>query len=92
METPKIINLLNDSSNKESKFATKKWFVIDSQTAKDKYYLSSSISFLRESIKSSLCDYFEAFILVTGDITVTAENDTDVAFTNYAPFSLCKTN
>ena len=31
METQKIINLLNDSSNEESKFATKKWYVKDSQ-------------------------------------------------------------
>ena len=36
METQKIINLLNDSSNEESKFATKKWYVVDSQTAEDK--------------------------------------------------------
>ena len=35
METRKIINLLNDSSHKESKFATKEWYAIDSQTAKD---------------------------------------------------------
>ena len=35
MKTRKIINLLNDSRNKESKFATKKWYAIDSQTAKD---------------------------------------------------------
>ena len=34
METQKIINLLNDSSNEEYKFATKN--VIDSQTAKNK--------------------------------------------------------
>ena len=34
METQKIINLLNDSSNEESKFATKKWYVIDSETQK----------------------------------------------------------
>ena len=34
METRKIINLLNDSSNEECKFATKKWYVIDSQTTK----------------------------------------------------------
>ena len=47
---------------------------------------------MTESIKSSLCDYSEAFILVTEDITVTAENDTDVAFKNYAAFSTCKTN
>ena len=32
METQKIINLLNDSSNEESRFATKKCYVIDSQT------------------------------------------------------------
>ena len=33
MKTQNIINLLNDSSNEEFKFATKKWYVIDSQTA-----------------------------------------------------------
>ena len=36
METQKIINLLNDSSNEESKFATKNWYVTDSQTTKGK--------------------------------------------------------
>ena len=30
METQKIINLLNDSDNENSKFATKKWYIIDS--------------------------------------------------------------
>ena len=42
-------------------------------------------------IKSSLCDYSDACILVTGDITAVANNNTDVAFKNYAPFSTCKT-
>ena len=91
METQKIINLLNDSGNEESKFATKKWYVIDSQTAKDKYNQNNSIKFETESIKSSLCDYSDTFILVTGDITVTADNSTYVAFKNCAPFSTCKT-
>ena len=36
MERRKIINLLNDSSTEESKFATNKWCVIDSQTEKGK--------------------------------------------------------
>ena len=36
METQKIVTLLNDSINGESKFATKKWYVIDSQKAKGK--------------------------------------------------------
>ena len=67
MESQKIINLSNDSSNEESKFVTKKWYVIDSQTAKDKYNQSNSFKFETES----LCDYSHAFILVTGDITVT---------------------
>ena len=90
METQKIINLLNDSSNEESKFATKKWYVIDSQTPKDKYDQNSSIKFEAESIRSILCDYSDAFILVTGNITVTVSNNTDAAFKNRAPFSRCK--
>ena len=32
METPKIVDLLNSSKNEYSKFATKKWCVIDSET------------------------------------------------------------
>ena len=83
--------MLNDSSNEESTFATKKWYVIDSQTAKDKYNQNNSIKFETASIKSSLCDNSHAFVLVTGDITVTADNNTDVAFKNCAPFSTCKT-
>ena len=43
------------------------------------------------SIESSLCDYSDEFILVTGDMTVTADNNTDVAFKNRVPFSTCKT-
>ena len=81
---------LNDSSNEESKFATKKSYVIDSQPAKDKYNQNSSIKFETETIKSSLCDYSDAFILVTGDITINAGNDAHVTFKNCAPFSTCK--
>ena len=85
METQKIINLLNNSSNEEFKFATKKWYVIDSQSAKGKYKQGDTIKFETENIKSSLCDYSDAYILVTGDVTV------DVAFKNYTPFSTCNT-
>ena len=41
---------------------------------------TNSIKFETESIKSSLCDYSDAFVLFTGDITVTADNNADVAF------------
>ena len=90
METQNLINLLNDSSNEESKFATKRWYVIDSQTTKGKYKQGDTIKFETETIKSSLCDYSDAFILVTGNITVTANNDTNVAFKNCASFSTCE--
>ena len=44
METQKFINLLNDSSNEESKFVTKN--VIDSQTTKGKYKQGDTIKFI----------------------------------------------
>ena len=47
-------NLLTDSRNKESKFATKKWYVIDSQTAKCKYKQGDTIKFETETIKLSI--------------------------------------
>ena len=50
--------------------------------AKDKWNQDNSIKFETESIKSSRCDYSYAFILVTGNITVAANNDTGVAFKN----------
>ena len=57
METQKIINLLNDSSNEQSQFATKNWYIIDSHTTKGKYKKSDTIKFGTETIKSNLCDY-----------------------------------
>ena len=50
METQKIINLLNDSSNEESKFSTRKWYVIDSQTTGDRYNKTDSIKLDTETI------------------------------------------
>ena len=47
--------------------------------------------FKTENVKSSLCDYSDALILVTGNITVTANDDTDITFKNCAPFCTCKT-
>ena len=49
------------------------------QTTKGKYNQGDVIKFETETIKSSLCDYSDAFILVTGNITVAADNNTDVA-------------
>ena len=91
METQMIINLLNNSSNEESKFATTKWYVIDSRIAKGKYKQGDTITFETGTIKSSLWDYSDAFILVTGNITVNAVNNKDVALKICAPFSTWET-
>ena len=89
METQKIVNLLNGSDNKNSKFATKKQYVIDSKTS-GSYSEDDLIKFLTKSIESSLCDYSDAYILVTGNIT-SGGNDTKAAFKNCAPFRKCRT-
>ena len=87
----KIINLLNNTENEYSTFATKKWFIIDSES-KGNYSHQNSIRFLTSSLESSLCDYSDAYILVTGNITDTGgDNNTKVAFKNCTPFNKCRT-
>ena len=91
METQKIVNLLNGSDNENSKFATKKWYVIDSES-KGNYSHENPIKFLTSSLESSLCDYSDAYALVTRNITVArADDNTKVAFKNCAPFRKCRT-
>ena len=91
METQKIINLLNNTDNEYSKFATKKWYIIDSES-KGKYSHKNPIKVLTNSIESSLCDYSDAYILVTGNITATPNNGaTQVIFKKCAPFEKCRT-
>ena len=92
METQKIINLLNSTENEYSKFATKKWYVIDSES-KGNYSHENPIKFLTNTLESSICDYSDAYILVTGDINVTGgNNNTKVAFKNCSPFRKCRTD
>ena len=91
METQKIVNSLNDIDNKNSKFATKKWYVIESES-KGNYSHHNPIKSLTKSIESSLCDYSDAYILVTGDITTTPNNAArQVVFKNCTPFKDCRT-
>ena len=98
METQKIVNLLNYSENKSFKFATRKWYIINDQNNgqygrgnEDEYY--STIKFETKVIKPNLCDYSDAYILVTGDIKVAAVAvDTYFAFKNCAPFTRCATH
>ena len=69
----------------------KKWYVIDSES-KGNYSHKNPIRFLTNSLESSLCDYSDAYILVTGNITATPNNAaTQVIFKNCAPFEKCRT-
>ena len=91
METQKIVNLLNHSDNENSKFATKKWYIINNEL-KGNYSHKNPIKSLTSSLESSLCDYSDAYNLVTGNTTVTGgNNNTKVAFKNCAPFEKCRT-
>ena len=91
METQKIINLLNNTENEYSTFATKKWYVIDSES-NGNYSHKNSTKFLTNSLESSLCDYSDAYILVTRDVTATPNNAaTQVILKNCTPFEKCKT-
>ena len=70
METQKVSNLLNSLENEYSKFETKKWYVIDSES-KGIYSHKNLIKFVTHPLESSLYDYSDAYVLVTGNITVT---------------------
>ena len=84
METQKIINLSNGSDNDNSKFATKKWYIIGSES-NGNYSQNNEIKFLTRSIESSLRDYSDRHILVTGNITAIPNNAaTQVVFRNCA--------
>ena len=94
MEYRKIINLLNDTTNQPSKFSTRNW-VETNDESKGKYN-NSNIRLKTFVIRSTLCDYSDAFIR-KGTITVpkttaagAAVNSTNknVILTNCASFIL----
>ena len=73
METQKIVNLLNDSEELNSKFATIKWYIINNQNngqygRGNENENGSTIKFETKVIKPSLCDYPDTYILLTGHI------------------------
>ena len=91
MNYQKIANLIEDTSNQPSKFRTKNWVEINDES-RGTYNVNSQIKFKTTMLKSSLCDYSDAYILVKGRITITGagdERNKGVAFKNCAPFINC---
>ena len=83
--------------NQSSKFRTKNWVEINDES-RGTYNVNSQIKFKTTMLKSNLCDYSYAYILVKGKITITGagddaavrradERDKSVAFKNCAPFT-----
>ena len=69
MEYEKIANLIDDTSNQPSKLRTRNWVEINDES-KGAYNANSQIKFKTTMLKSSLCDYSDAYILVKGTISV----------------------
>ena len=97
MEYQKIANLLNDKSNQPSKFRTRNWVEIDDDV-RGEYSPNKQIRFKTAMLRSSLCDYSDAYILAKGNVTVnnTAAGGSDanntnkkVIFKNCASFTSC---
>ena len=79
MEYQKIPNLLDNTlSNQPSKFRTKNWIVINDEL-KESYNVGSDIRFKTTILRSNLCDYADAYILVKGTITINGAGADDAA-------------
>ena len=99
MKYQKIANLIDDASNQPSKFKTKNWVEINDES-RGIYSVNSQIKFKTTMLKSILCNYSDAYILVKGKITITGrgadatarqanERDKGAEFKNCAPFTNC---
>ena len=97
MEYQKIANLLDNISKQPSKFRTKNWVEINNES-RGTYSVNRQINFKTSMLKSSLCEYSDAYILLKGNISVsnTAAADADenntnkkVRFKNRAQFTNC---
>ena len=104
MECDKINNLLlsednesegNEMSEKLSKFVTREYVRVNGLS--NTYNENKSIRFKTPMLRSNLCDYPDAYILVKGTITVTAltalrdKKNRPLILKNNAPFVSCIT-
>ena len=94
MEHQKIIDLLDNTPNQSTKFRTKMWVEINDD-AQGTCNSNSQNKFKTSLLKSSLCDYNDAYILMSGTITVSEgvaggrNNNIELIFKNCDPFTYC---
>ena len=77
MESQKIVNLLDiTSDNKElPRYVTKKWIEVYDQS-QENYNPNKEIRIKTSMLRSDLCDFSDAYIVVKGTITVTKKTFT----------------
>ena len=94
MEFQKIINLLDITSDYKDlpRYVTKKWIEVYDQSEKN-YNVNKEIRFKTSMLRSDLCDFSDAYIVVKGNITIAnpdnAKKNKAIAFKNNAPFINC---
>ena len=94
MEYQKITNLLGNIPDKVPRFITKKCIEVHDQSG-ETYKTNKQIRFKTSMVRSDLCYFNDAYIVVKGTVTVTAdERDRDemnrqVILKNNAPFISC---
>ena len=71
MEHEKTLILLNEAN--DSKFVIRKWNIVNDQSNAN-YDAGNEIIYNTEVLKSNLCDYNDAYILVRGDVVTTVHN------------------
>ena len=73
MEYQKITNLLGTTPNEMPRFITKKWVEVHDQSssADDRYKQNKQTRFKTSMLRSDLCDFSHAYIVVKGEVTVT---------------------
>ena len=77
MEYQKITNLLGNIPDKVPRFIPKKWIEVHGQSG-ETYNTSKQIRFKASMFRSDLCDFSDAYIVVKGIVTVSAdERDRD---------------
>ena len=92
MEYDKINNLLGSQSENLSKFVTREYVRVNSLSIT--YNENKSTRFKTPMLRSDLCEYSDAYILVNGTITVAGNHPRDrqnkpVILKNNAPFISC---
>ena len=72
MEHQKITNLFGTTPNEMPRFITKKWVEVHDQSgeANDRYKPNKPIRFKTSMLRSDLCDFSDAYIVVKGEVTV----------------------